>query len=413
MNNVRKFLISKGTIGALFMILFYGLVMVGTYFSGYKVIPHKVKDLPVAIVNQDNQSQGLKKQLKKDLPFHHVRTQYNLSQAQKKLKNRKVYMIIQIPQNFHNNIVKQKQNTNLKFWINESNPTTAVTAMESTANLIGSSIKNKVTLTSGQAIFTKSQLLALQSQTEQEIKNNPAAAKEIQAKAQQQSKNITSTSAALYKKAGNTVNYKIKKINKVPSGMNHSMAPFFLSLAFYIGSMIGAMILYMTYNEFVSIIGKWKSYALTELSIVLLAVIAPPLVIALAKHLNSFDNQAFLQLWMVHGTELFTALNVNFIFTLILGQLGILINMPFMLVQVVSGAGLIPAMILPRFFKIMSSVSPCFYTIQADFNLLYGGPDYHHLLLSLILLGLASIIIHLIIVSCKTYKKFGVTKAAD
>ncbi|WP_311407056.1 YhgE/Pip domain-containing protein, partial [Liquorilactobacillus uvarum] len=120
--NVRKFLISKGTIGALFMILFYGLVMVGTYFSGYKVIPHKVKELPVAIVNQDTQSQSLKKQLKKDLPFHHVRTQYTLTQAQKKLKNRQIYMIIQIPKNFHSKIVKQEQNTNLKFWINESNP---------------------------------------------------------------------------------------------------------------------------------------------------------------------------------------------------------------------------------------------------------------------------------------------------
>ncbi|WP_311408537.1 YhgE/Pip domain-containing protein [Liquorilactobacillus uvarum] len=411
--NVRKFLISKGTIGALFMILFYGLVMVGTYFSGYKVIPHKVKELPVAIVNQDTQSQSLKKQLKKDLPFHHVRTQYTLTQAQKKLKNRQIYMIIQIPKNFHSKIVKQEQNTNLKFWINESNPTTAVTAMENTAKLIGSSIKNKVTLASGQAIFTKSQLLTLQKQAEQEIKSNPAAAKTIQAKVQQQGKDIAKTSAALYKKAGNTVNYKIKKVNKIPSGMNHSMAPFFLSLAFYIGSMIGAMILYMTYNDFVKIIGKWKSYALAELSIILLAVIAPPLIIGLAKHLNGFDNQAFFHLWIIHSTELFAALNVNFIFTLILGQLGILINMPFMLIQVVSGAGLIPEMILPQFFKMMSKVSPCFYTIQADFNLLYGGPSYHHLLFALILLGLVSIIAHLIIVGCKTYKNFGVKQSAD
>lgn len=411
--NVRKFLISKGTIGALFMILFYGLVMVGTYFSGYKVIPHKVKELPVAIVNQDTQSQSLKKQLKKDLPFHHVRTQYTLTQAQKKLKNRQIYMIIQIPKNFHSKIVKQEQNTNLKFWINESNPTTAVTAMENTAKLIGSSIKNKVTLASGQAIFTKSQLLTLQKQAEQEIKSNPAAAKTIQAKVQQQGKDIAKTSAALYKKTGNTVNYKIKKVNKIPSGMNHSMAPFFLSLAFYIGSMIGAMILYMTYNDFVKIIGKWKSYALAELSIILLAVIAPPLIIGLAKHLNGFDNQAFFHLWIIHSTELFAALNVNFIFTLILGQLGILINMPFMLIQVVSGAGLIPEMILPQFFKMMSKVSPCFYTIQADFNLLYGGPSYHHLLFALILLGLVSIIAHLIIVGCKTYKNFGVKQSAD
>ncbi|GAJ25395.1 hypothetical protein JCM15457_259 [Liquorilactobacillus sucicola DSM 21376 = JCM 15457] len=163
----------------------------------------------------------------------------------------------------------------------------------------------------------------------------------------------------------------------------------------------------MTYNEFIRTIGKWKSYALSEVSIILLAVIAPPIVLSLAKHLNGFDTQAFLHLWVVHGVELFTALNVNFIFTLILGQLGILINMPFMLIQVVSGAGLIPQIILPNFFKIMSKVSPCFYTIQADFNLLYGGPSNNRLILSLILLGLAAIAAHLVVVGCKTYKKFG------
>ncbi|GAJ25397.1 hypothetical protein JCM15457_261 [Liquorilactobacillus sucicola DSM 21376 = JCM 15457] len=168
--NARKFLLSKGTLGALIMILFYGLVMIGTYFSGYKAIPHKVKDLPVAIVNEDTQSRSLKKQLKSDLPFHHIRTQYSIKQAQRKLKNRDVYMIIQIPQNFHSDIVKQRQDTNLKFWINESNPATAVTAMESTANLVGASIKNKVNLASGQALFTKSQLLTLQKQAEQEVK---------------------------------------------------------------------------------------------------------------------------------------------------------------------------------------------------------------------------------------------------
>ncbi|GMA69775.1 hypothetical protein GCM10025879_10210 [Leuconostoc litchii] len=61
----KKFIVSKGVIGALIIVLFYGLLMVGIYFSGYKVVPSKINQLPVAIVNQDKDSTTLKKQLKK------------------------------------------------------------------------------------------------------------------------------------------------------------------------------------------------------------------------------------------------------------------------------------------------------------------------------------------------------------
>ncbi|EEJ41588.1 hypothetical protein HMPREF0555_1834 [Leuconostoc mesenteroides subsp. cremoris ATCC 19254] len=63
----KKFIVSKGVIGALIIVLFYGLLMVGIYFSGYKVVPSKINQLPVAIVNQDKDSTTLKKQLKKKL----------------------------------------------------------------------------------------------------------------------------------------------------------------------------------------------------------------------------------------------------------------------------------------------------------------------------------------------------------
>ena len=54
--NFKKFLLNKGVIGALIIVLFYGLLMVGIYFSGYKAVPSKIDQLPVAVVSQDKDS---------------------------------------------------------------------------------------------------------------------------------------------------------------------------------------------------------------------------------------------------------------------------------------------------------------------------------------------------------------------
>lgn len=73
--------------------------------------------------------------------------------------------------------------------------------------------------------------------------------------------------------------------------------------------------------------------------------------------------------------------------------------MPFMLVQVISGADMIRQRILPDFFKIMSYISPSFYAIQSDFNILYGGNHAEMLWLKFLTIGLVAIALHLIIVA--------------
>jgi putative membrane protein len=42
----KKFLRSKGVIGSLIIILFYGLLMVGVYFSGIKLFRAKLTSYP-------------------------------------------------------------------------------------------------------------------------------------------------------------------------------------------------------------------------------------------------------------------------------------------------------------------------------------------------------------------------------
>jgi len=52
----------------------------------------------------------------------------------------------------------------------------------------------------------------------------------------------------------------------------------------------------------------------------------------------------------------------------------------------------------------MSYISPSFYTIQSDFNILYGGNHTQILLLKLLTIGLVAVALHLIIVACQKNK---------
>lgn len=404
MKNIGKFLSNKWTIGALLVVLFYGICMVGIYFSGYKVVPNHLKDLPVAVVSQDPDSHTLKKQLVQQLPFKHVKHNYSLKEAKKKLREKDIYLIVNIPSKFQNKVAKGKK-TNLHFYINEANPMTAVSGMESVAQTVGATVENSIYKKRGEAVFTAVQLKQLKAQLTQTIKEAPQQSQVIQAKGNITANNIKKQAHNLYNPANGGTSYKIHKINKVKSGMNHTMAPFFLSLAFYIGSMIGALVLYLAFSEFVHRVGKLKAYWLSELAMLLIAIIAPVCILGVATWLNKFSSTEFMNLWLSHGLELFAAMNFNFIFNLLLGQLGVMINVPIMMIQIVSGAGLIPKLILPAFFKFMSVISPTYYAIQADFSILGDQIGMGSQLMSLVYLAVGAIIISLLVIIIKQYGK--------
>ncbi len=404
MKSIGKFLCNKWTIGSLLIVLFYGMCMVGIYFSGYKVVPSHLKDLPIAVVSQDSDSHALKKQLVRQLPFKHIKYNYSLKTAKIKLKNKKIYLIVNIPTNFQKKIINGKK-TNLHFYVNEANPMTAVSGMESVAKTVGATVENKITKKRGEAIFTTVQLKQLKAQLAKAIKEAPQQAKAIQAQGTVAERKLKKQADSLYNPKDGGVSYKLHKMNKVKSGMNHTMAPFFLALAFYIGSMIGALVLYLAFSEFSQKIGKFKAYGMSELAILLISVIAPVCILGIATWLNNFSSTEFMKLWLNHGLELFAAMNFNFIFNLLFGQLGIMFNVPIMMIQIVSGAGLIPKLILPGFFKFMSFISPTYYAIQADFGVLGNQVGIGQHLMSLIYLSVVIVIINLFIVMMKKYSK--------
>lgn len=429
----KQFVSSRGPILALVIALIYGIIVFAIYFSGYHAMPNNVDKLTVTIVNQDKSSQRLSKQLKKTLPYDHVKTATNLSRAKRQLDSRDTYLIINIPKKFAKSVSANKQ-PNLNFYVNESNQTSVVSAMKSTAASVGNSVNQKLVLQKGTLMIAKSQLKQLSKQLKQEQaaaqaeitkqKQTIAAAPvsqqdQLTAKLESQvkTKQATSKAKATAKKnqivsqaekqatpLADNVNIKIHRQNKVKEGLNYSLSPFIANLSIYLGAMIGALILYGTYAKFVKVIGRFKSFANLEIIMLLVSIIASSLVTWAMTSMMGLGGSHYLDLWITHSLMIFAAYNFNSILILLMGQMGTAVNVFFTMLQVVAGAGMVPVVAMNGFFKAIHGLMPMYYGVTADFNAMYGGTGTTAIWNAFIILTICTLIINLVIVYVRKHQ---------
>jgi hypothetical protein len=250
-------------------------------------------------------------------------------------------MIIIIPKDFIKNLATGK--SSLNFYINESNTTTAVTTMKEVAKSITDNINQSMyqgklsnILKSFDIVPAKQQIIAEQLKNSV-IQNN------------------------IY-------------INKAPGSMDYVMTPAFLSIATYASSMVSAIILMNILIAFIPIIGKWKSFYYVEITGCVIAILAPLFGMIMARILISISYEKFLTLYLQQVFMQITAFQFTLIFSLLLGQYGILANIPLLLAQTIAGGGTMPLQIMPGLFKFISYVTPMYPNTQIDFGLLFGGP---------------------------------------
>lgn len=431
--NLKKFITSRGPILALVVALLYGIFIFAVYYTGYHAMPTNMDKLPVTVVSSNKQNSKLNSQITRSLPFDTVKTTSDLSKAKKNLDNRKTYLVIHVPSNFSKN-VKANQPAKLNFYINESNQTSVVSGMKSVANTIGSSVSQQVILKKGEAMLTKEPLMKLQTQLKkqetllkqkaaqekQTIQAAPASSRaQLAAKLQQETvsekakitnaategqQKIQQKASVAYAPVKNSVKVNIHTTNKVSTGLNNSMAPFISNLAIYLGSLIGALLLYGSFVKFSKLVGKYRSFALMEMSMVILAALGSLFVSATIVGMMGLAWSKLWSLWLIHGLLLFGSYNFNEMLVLAMGQIGTALNILLTMIQVVAGAGMVPVATMNGFFKASHYVSPMFYGIQADFNTMFGGPAITGTMVGLGLLTIAVFLIDLIIVALRKHQ---------
>ncbi|MCW4388700.1 YhgE/Pip domain-containing protein [Limosilactobacillus oris] len=381
MGILSRFLKSKGVILASMVMIVYGVLVFFIYFSGYKPLPTHIKDLPITIVSTDRENQPLKKQIKTSLKsFKHVNETNNINAAKKDLQDRQTFMVVEIPHNFTKKVTENKQ-ANLSFYINDANQSLVVSGLKNIANNIGSAVNNGITLQKSKAIMTRAitEQLSQNNQAElaqAQITSLPAAQQKLATQQLEQQVVVGDKVNAAFSGVDNSVKTNIKEVNKVTTGINNSMAPFFISLSSYLAALIGALLLYGTYAKFSALYGRFKSFATMQTVMLLLSILGGVVVTLTVIPLTNANWGNFIPVWIAHSLEIWGAYNLNAIFILLLGQMGASINILFTMLQVVAGAGMVPVQIMTPFFKGIHSLSPMYYSIMSDYDLLYGSNSY-------------------------------------
>jgi len=338
-----KFLKHKAVIGAFFMAIFYQIIMVGSFIPGYSAIPKNTDKLPISIVNDDAQyGKTIQTQLKKELPFKDINTKQTLKESKKSLNDRDVQLIIHIPKDFTAKLQQGKENPKINFYVNEANPAVVTSTLNIVVDRIGGQLNQQFSESKAKGIFA--------------------------------SLNVPEKQAdAFAKSVGNSLDTNLVSINKVPDGMHNQMAPMFITMVSYVGAMIASMMLAGAFQAAKTKVSKWKAYGYMQLSTVLLAIIAPVVGLAIVYLVQGYGGETFMQLWGHHALQMFVSLQFTLIFSFLLGQVGMLVNMPLLLIQTIAGGAVMTREMMYWIFEKISYISPMYYSIQADFSILFGG----------------------------------------
>ncbi len=367
---MKQFLKHKGILAGIFMMTFYQIIMMGVFMWGYSSVPKNMTDLKVAIINEDEKTgQQLVSQLSENLPFK-LATDLSLDKAKEELNDRDIHLIIHIPQDFTEKMSAQGEQAKLDFFMNQSNPQTITSGMQSVVDQISNQI-----------------MVQTQTQSFSQILQS------VQMPEDQANQLVDSV---MNKVVPNIVN-----TNTTPLGMHNQMAPMFLSMASYVGAMIYSMMSIGALNQLKPKLGKAKSFLSLQGVNLMISLIVPLIGVGIYFSIHGYGAGAFIQTWLTHSLEMFAAIEFTSLFCLIAGQAGMLLNMPLVLIQSIACGAAIPQAMMPGFFKAISYISPMFYSVHLDYNTLFGGGNTSKYLIGLVLVAAVTLLINTVIHAVK------------
>lgn len=365
-----QFLKTKGAIASIFMGIFYAIAMLGIFLPGYSAIPGNIDKLPIAIVNDDAGEYGatIAEQLKNNLPFKEIETNITNEQALKDLEKNDVALVIHIPESFSDDIQNGEVSSSIDFSINEAGPTTVSSTMNSVVAQINNQLSEQFSKQTAQGILMNVQI------------------------PEEQAAGLADQIEKAY--VGNVVT-----INDVKDGMNNNMMPMFLTMAGYVGAMIGAMQLVGAYRENRGRASKTRLFLYVQSTALLIAVVASLVATGIAYLVNEPSGSLFLGIIGQQILNYFVCFNFTAILIFLLGEGGMILNLPILLMQTLANGATMSREMMYLPYEWMSHISPMYYSVQAYFANIYGSISPSPYIWSMVTVGGVALLINIVIVT--------------
>ncbi|MFJ7667664.1 YhgE/Pip domain-containing protein [Lysinibacillus sp. NPDC097195] len=366
----KEFLKTKGAKGSIFMGILYAVCMLGIFLPGYTAIPGNIDQLPIAIINDDKGEYGaqIADSLTEQLPFEDIQTDITNKEAIKDLEKNDLALVVHIPETFSADLQKGDVSSSIDFSINEASATAVSSSMQQIVMQINAQLS---------AQFSQ--------QTAQGILMNLHVPKEQAAELAAQIENSY---------VGNTVT-----INDVPDGMHNNMLPMFLTMAIYVGAMIGAMQLVGAFKANRGKATKTRLFIYMQLTSIIIGMVAGIVSTVMSFAINDLSGvDVFFQIWGQQTLNYWASFNFTAIFVLLVGEAGMILNIPILLIQTIANGATISRDMMYLPYKWMSHISPMYYSVQAYFNNIFGSVSAAPFVLGLTTVGFVAMVINVLIV---------------
>ncbi|WP_277587594.1 YhgE/Pip domain-containing protein [Psychrobacillus antarcticus] len=364
----KKFTRLQGFGASVFMGIFYAVVMLLIFLIGYTALPGNMDQLKIAIVNDDAGESGAKiaSQLGESLPFEF---QSNLSneKAMDKLEDNKLALVIHIPENFTENAQKG-ESAQIDFTVNEASATMVSSTMKSIVTEINNQLSASFSTQTAQGI-----LMSMNVPEEQ---------------AAQMAEQIDQAYVG---------NYVIT--NDVPDGMYNNMLPMFLTMACYVGAMIAAMQLVQAYKQSRGQASRFKLFGYVQISALIIAVVSSIFAVGIAFLIADLDSGILFKVFGQQVLLYMVAFNFCAIFTFLIGEAGMILNIPVLLTQTISNGATMPRDMMYGYFDVASYITPMYHSVQSYFAVMFGSTEQSPFLWGLVLVGVGAALINFLIVT--------------
>ncbi|HWL25604.1 MAG TPA: ABC transporter permease [Ureibacillus sp.] len=364
----KKFMKLQGFGASVFMGIFYAVAMLLIFLIGYTALPGNMDQLKIAIVNDDAGESGaqIADQLGESLPFE-IQSNLSNEKAMDKLGDNKLALVIHIPENFTEN-AQTGQSAQIDFTVNEAS-----------ATMVSSSMKSIVT----------------------EINNQLGASFSTQtAKGILMSMNVPEEQAAQMAQQIDQAyvgNYVIT--NDVPDGMHNNMLPMFLTMACYVGAMIAAMQLVQAYKQSRGQASRFKLFGYVQISALIIAVVASIFAVGIAFLIVDLNTDILFKVFGQQVLLYMVAFNFCAIFTFLIGEAGMILNIPVLLTQTIANGATMPRDMMYGYYDVASYITPMYHSVQSYFAVMFGSTEQSPFIWGLVLVGVGAVLINILIVT--------------
>lgn len=420
--DVKKFIFNKMTLFAILFAMLYQIFMLGIYLGGYRYTANHPENATIVYVNNDGKN-GAKiiDKISDSMDFKSKKVS-SVNKAKDYLRDHEAVLVMEVPENYTEDLSNGKT-VQLNYYVNSAGDSMSKSFGTAVSTKVTDKLNETVTSKKMQATMVNLLLAANQDKLKEDIQAtlaaNPTAATDpaqINAIQEQVKEQYTKQFTAQAKELATLTNVKNNTvdINSKSTDMNFLMAPMMSALAGFVAAMTSSTILFSSFDleSKKKAKNKWKAFLCLQVVYMMVAAGAALASAGLLMIINDISWDIAFQVFGASFLNVFVSFQVLGVTSLLFGPLGILVNIPMILVQAITSGSIMSAPLMPPVYRFVREFLPVPSTYQLNLNILYNTSATFDPVMHLVLIGVCALAIELLLIFIKYRKDQKIPKVA-